>query len=279
VLNIRTRRRRVLVLLLTVLVLTSVSGCFRYRSAAVIDQDGTVSGSVLIGYGRDLIQVGKELNGQQSDPVGELHRFLQANAASVATGTATVVPYSADGFTGFETTFSKVATADYLKLLRHEEQGGDAPDVLFRLDREDGHYAFSAELEPTKPGQLTLPAEAFEGVEITLSLTFPGPVTQANGDVSGNTVTWRPRLPDQSRLEAVGEASTRPVPIAEPSPIPASTDGTDSTASAGGNDGGDGNSAVVLLLLACAAALLAAAAAIAITRWRRTHQRAGQEPR
>jgi hypothetical protein len=240
----------------TVLVLFTATGCFRYRSAAVLDETGTVSGSVIIGYSAELIRMSEE----QRDPVAELRQFLAAGAASVSAGAAVVRPYAADGFTGFETTFTDVATTDYLNLLHYEEQSGDSPDVVFRLDRSDGDYVFSAELEQQRPDQIDLPAEMFESVEITLSLTFPGPVSRANGEVSGNTVTWHPRLPDTPRLEAVGRAT--PIQTAD------SSEGGVTGASATTSDDG-GPDVRVAVLLGCAVAALAAAAAVGITRWRR----------
>jgi hypothetical protein len=252
----------------TVLVLFTVTGCFRYRSAAVIDETGTVSGSVIIGYSPDLIRMGEELNGPQSDPVADLRRFLEAGAASVSAGTAVVRPYVVDGFTGFETTFTDVATTDYLNLLRYEEQSGDSPDVLFQLDRRDGDYVFSAELEPARPDQMALPAKVFESVEITLSLTFPGPVSQANGEVSGNTVTWHPRLPDAPRLEAVGRATADTSVRTGDSSATRLAEGDVTEAGATTSD--DGGPAVgVVVLLGAAAAAFAAAVAVGVSRWRR----------
>lgn len=232
------------------LVLVTATGCFRYRSAAVIDESGMVSGSVIVGYSPDLIRAAAELD---ADPIADLRTFLEGNAAAVSTGDAVVRPYDADGLTGFETTFTDVATTDYLTLLHHEEQSGDTPDVLFALDRRDGAYVFSAELEPPKPGQLTPPAEALEAAEITLSLTFPGPVTETNGEVSGTTVTWHPELPAPPRLEAVGQAAPEArTPVATTS------------------ERGPGTGVV---LAAGAAVVLIAAGAVAALRWRRVRRR------
>jgi hypothetical protein len=253
------RRRGVLILAMTALVLVTATGCFRYRGAAVIDETGTVSGSVIVAYSPDLIRAASELDG---DPVADMRAFLEGNAAAVSTGQAVVRPYDADGLTGFETTFTDVATTDYLSLLRHEEQGGDTPDVLFELDRRDGDYVFSAELEPPKPGQMTLPAEAFEDAEITLSLTFPGPVSETNGEVSGTTVTWRPELPAPPPLEAVGKVAPetqKQEPAAGSSAAPAAATG----------DGGPGTG---VLLGVGAAVVLLAAAAVAAVRWRRVRK-------
>jgi hypothetical protein len=117
---------------------------------------------------------------------------------------------------------------------------------------------FSAELEPPKPGQMTLPAEAFESVEITLSLTFPGPVSETNGEVSGTTVTWHPELPAPPRLEAVGRAA----PEAQTAAPVADTSATT----------GDSGPGMGVVLAVCASVVLLAAAAVAALRWRRVRK-------
>ncbi|MGW4130921.1 LppM family (lipo)protein [Amycolatopsis japonica] len=189
--------------LVVLLALAMTAGCFRYRAAATIETSGTVSGSVIVAFGAELLDSARRMG---TDPKAGQRRFLEANAASISSGKAEVRPYTGDDFSGFETTFSGVSTADFLKLLRHEESSGDSPDVLFLLDHRGSDFVFSAELEAARPDQLTLPPEAFRGVELQISLTFPGPVRESNGTVSGNTVTWRPDPAQHPRLHAIAGA-------------------------------------------------------------------------
>jgi hypothetical protein len=46
--------------------------------------------------------------------------------------------------------------------------------------------------------------------EVLIQVTFPGRVTQANGQIRGNTVTWRPRLGQGLSLAAEADDSPGP---------------------------------------------------------------------
>ncbi|GAA4007043.1 DUF3153 domain-containing protein [Allokutzneria multivorans] len=202
-------RRATALLGLLLFAALALSGCVRYRANAVIGVDETVSGSVIVAYSPQGLGMAQ---GPGRDGVADLKRFLERNATTVSKGTASVRPYTAEGHRGYETIFNGVSPQDFLSLLRYED-GGQGVDIS--LARTPEGYAFSAKEQQDKRGQIPLPAEAFESVEITFSITFPGPVRRANGEVSGTTVTWRPKLRQSMTLEAVGSATTAP-PIADP---------------------------------------------------------------
>ncbi|WP_086828277.1 hypothetical protein [Allokutzneria sp. NRRL B-24872] len=204
--------RRVTALLgLLLLAALALSGCMRYRVNAVVGVDDTVSGSVIVAYSPQGLGMAE---GPGRDGVADLKDFLERNATTVSKGTASVRPYTAEGHKGYETIFTGVSTKDFLSLLRYED-GGQGVDIS--LTRTAEGYAFSAKEQPDKPGQIPLPPETFASVEIAFSITFPGPVLRANGEISGNTVTWRPKLRQSTTLEAVGSSTTAPVPpVADP---------------------------------------------------------------
>lgn len=246
--------------------LSLVAGCYRYRAVATINPDGTVSGSVTIGYSPDLIKVAKELNGPRFDPVADLRKNLTATTAAMSSGTTAIRPYAADDYTGYQTTFSDLSPTDFATLLRTAgDDPGENQDVRFTLARTGPDFAFTAEFPPTKPGQIAIPPEAFRSVEVVLSLTFPGPVTRANGDISGNTVTWRPRLPFEGRLEAVGAGGLAATngPAGSVPPAGSSLTPAGETISTG----------TTMAIVGAAAALLAATAAAVTLRIRANRRR------
>ena len=51
-----------------------------------------------------------------------------------------------------------------------------------------------------------VPQEFLDNFEFRISITFPGEVTSATGDVDGNTVTWEPKVGENTRIEAVASA-------------------------------------------------------------------------
>lgn len=143
-------------------------------------------------------------------------------SGSVSRGQASVSPYQAGRFQGFKVSFSKVGLDDFTKLMRHE---GGSIGAVYRLTRGKDTFVFSAEAVH-KPGEITLPKEAFKGAQISLALTFPGEVLTSNGTVDGRTVTWRPDLSTVTKLTATGRATpaqaepTSPAPTGSPSSAP-----------------------------------------------------------
>jgi hypothetical protein len=57
-------------------------------------------------------------------------------------------------------------------------------------EKEKGTVTITAKYKNSKPGPLPDKIVQFYSNEAKLVATFPGPVTESNGKVSGNTVTW-----------------------------------------------------------------------------------------
>ena len=239
-------RKRLIRLVIAVLALVCLTGCFRYRVESTIGADGLVSGSVVIGYDREFV---KQQPGQGI--YDDLSKFVRVNAASVSRGTASVQPMDAGQFRGFQINFSKVALSDFVQLMRHEKVGpGETGGVDYRLSRQGDVFVFDARVL-SKDGQIPIPRDAFKKAELVVSLTFPGPVVSSNGTVSGRTVTWRPNVADLPRLTATGKAA--PAEVAEPT-----AEGTRPVTNGESRPGGHG---VRTALVAGSVGLLAAAAA------------------
>ena len=51
-----------------------------------------------------------------------------------------------------------------------------------------------------------VPQEFLDNFEFQISITFPGEVKSATGAVDGNTVTWEPKIGENTRIEAVASA-------------------------------------------------------------------------
>lgn len=239
-------RKRLARSVIAVLALVCLAGCFRYRVEGTIGADGLVSGSVVIGYDREFVK--------QQPGLGiytDLSKFVRVNAASVSRGTASVQPMDAGQFRGFQITFSKVALADFVQLMRHEAVGaGETGGVDYRLSRQGDVFVFDARVL-SEEGQIPIPRDAFEKAELVVSLTFPGPVVSSNGTVSGQTVTWRPNVADLPRLTATAKAA--PAKVAEPT-----DEGTRPGTTKESRSGGNG---VRTALVAGSVGLLAAGAA------------------
>lgn len=79
---------------------------------------------------------------------------------------------------------------------------GESP----KITHENGHYDFTMPLNglDESQGQLT---QLYGETEVSVSVTFPGKVTEASGNAEqkGNTATWANVLDEKGSLHAVGE--------------------------------------------------------------------------
>lgn len=83
-------------------------------------------------------------------------------------------------------------------------QGGSSGEAI-KITHENGHYDVTVPLGEMNDSQQMKQA----GVEASVSVTFPGKVTEASGNAEkkGNTVTWTNVLDEKGSLHAVGEDS------------------------------------------------------------------------
>ena len=78
-----------------------------------------------------------------------------------------------------------------------------------KITHENGHYDVTmplGEMDDTQRQQMT---QLYGEMEISISITFPGKVTEASGNAEkkGNIVTWNDVLDEKGSLHAVGEDS------------------------------------------------------------------------
>ncbi|MBO3723436.1 hypothetical protein J5X07_00055 [Actinomyces bowdenii] len=77
----------------------------------------------------------------------------------------------------------------------------DGQSGAWSVTHEEREYVFS--LSPSALSQAG-GVEAAAGMTATVSVTFPGEVSSANGEIDGSTVTWREVTSSSERLEARG---------------------------------------------------------------------------
>jgi hypothetical protein len=147
-------RRRLAALGLAVVAAVALSGCMRFSADLTVKEDNTVDGS-----DQDVAQ-------QIFDDSG-----LQTSFEREWTHA-----YSADGYSGVEVEF------------RDEPLETFAPTSdRFGITREGDEFIVSGKASSMEADD---PADAADTPDMTVTIAFPGPVTSANGDISGNTVTW-----------------------------------------------------------------------------------------
>lgn len=181
---------------------TLLTGCLKVETDLTLAGD-TVSGTLLAALAaEDVAPLGlrpEEVFAEQDAGLGAV--------AGVATE-----PYEQDGWVGTQYTLDDVAI-DELNAVSE----GDPDGLRIVRDQQAGSYEFQLvmdlrfvdELDPSDIDDPDVPdidlAELREGFEINVAVTFPGQVTEHNGELSGTTVSWQPQPGERSQLRAVAE--------------------------------------------------------------------------
>lgn len=147
------------------LLVVALTGCVRVTSDLVLHEDNTVSGEIVF-----AVQEG--IGSQMGMSDEEFANSLNEDSDTDAMVNATTTPYNEDGYVGTKITFS-------------DEPIDGFNSVDGTITREGDEFVF----EGAAVDQSEMTGAGPDAV-ISLSLTFPGKVTEHNGTLSGNTVTW-----------------------------------------------------------------------------------------
>ena len=204
-----------------------LSACLKLDVDLEVNADNTVGGAIIFGVDKQLL----ELSGSSIEDVLDTTAPIPEDVEGVTTE-----PFEDDRFAGQRFTFEGVPLEEFssgdLAIMRD----GDVFTVNGVLDLSSGLSGATGLSGLTGP--LGNPEELFRTAEMRVRITFPGEVTQANGEVDGNSVTWVPVVGERLEIQAT----------------------------AGAVDSGDSN---LTLLLIIGAIVLAAAIAIGIVMSRR----------
>jgi hypothetical protein len=172
-----------------------LAGCFKVNMDVEVTPENTVSGSAIIAVDESLLQ----LSGQSADQL-----FQDMDLSDLPTG-ATVDPYEEDGFVGQRITFDEVSLEDFRGNNSLSGAGsGDELDIVRKGD--EFHVSGAIDMSGQEFTGTEVPEEFLDNFEFRISMTFPGDVKSATGDVEGNTVTWEPKIGENTRVEAVASA-------------------------------------------------------------------------
>lgn len=271
------RVRRLAALAGIAALVTVLAGCLKLDTDLSIEGD-TVSGTLLTALDK---QAAAQLQLNPQDVFGA------ENDQLTSLDGVTAEPYEDDPWAGTELTFDRVDLDELNQL-----SDGDPDGLRILRDPAAGTYelsmvldfSFLTELEEEQLGadpdvDLT---ELLANFEVTVAVTFPGEVTEHNGELSGRTVTWRPQPGDRAELRAVAQGAEpgggdpgggQPGPGG--STGPSGSPGGSGSSGTPGSPGGPGDPELVAgtgsgstgLLVAGLALLLAALAGAAVAGW------------
>ena len=171
-----------------------LTGCFRVNFDIEVSPEDTVDGTAVIAVDQDLL----ELSGQTEEQL-----FDQMDLTSNLPPNASVERYEQDGFIGQQITFEDVPLNEFQQ---SDTLSGTGDDL--RIVHEGDEFVVTGGLDMSGP-EFTggdVPEQLLENFEFRISMTFPGPVTSATGEIDGNTVTWEPKFGENTTIEARASA-------------------------------------------------------------------------
>jgi hypothetical protein len=170
-----------------------LAGCVKVDMDLEISPDNTVSGQAILAVDQSVV----ELSGQSAD---ELFRDL--DLSDLPEG-ATVEPYEGDGFVGQQVNFDDVALSEFTG---GETLGASGEELSITRVGDEFHVAGRLDMSGTEFSGGQVPQQLLDTMEFRIAITFPGPVESSTGSVDGNTVTWEPRIGQNTEIRAVASA-------------------------------------------------------------------------
>ena len=168
-----------------------LSACLKLDMDLRVSADDTVSGNVIFAMDKELL----ELTGQSVEDVLGADAPVPTDAQGVS-----AAPYEDDQFAGQQFSFDAVPLAQF-----NQDEDPESLTIV----REGDTFRVSGVLDLSgATGATGLPGfeDAFQGAELRIRISFPGEVTDSNGDVDGNTVTWVPAIGERLELQATASA-------------------------------------------------------------------------
>jgi hypothetical protein len=175
-----------------------LSACIKLDMNVTVNSDDTVDGTIIFALNKQLI----ELSGQSADDLLGDSGPIPTDAEGVSTK-----PYEDDEFQGQEVTLDGVPLAQF-------NQENNDQDSL-HIQHQGDTYVVSGALDLSSTGTSGATGasgfpgaeEIFKSAQMKLAITFPGPVSESNGTIDGNTVTWIPKVGERLELHAVASAT------------------------------------------------------------------------
>lgn len=178
------------VVLIGLLVLV-LAGCVRFQANLDVSPENTVSGDIVV-----AVIVGDENDSKQHAIAAA--DDIEAQLLSGISGAqgVTRTDYDQDGYAGYRFTFDKTPLDAF---------SGAGSEGALTLTRTGDEFTFTGSLDFT-PDDDEVIAEDDDTSDIAVEITFPGDITDTNGEVSGTTVRWETTYQARIDMTATGSA-------------------------------------------------------------------------
>lgn len=271
--------------------LLTLTGCFRLDLDLEVDAKDTVAGTLVAAVDTEAMESLTEMfadmedafpseDGADTDTGSDLgldemlsDGELSSDAVTALReqgATVSVADYVKDGYIGEEVSFEGLALEDLPAAFGSEDEGGiritrdgDTYELVMDMDLAEtaGQGTGEDVVDLNELGDMDPAALGLREPEARISVTLPGEITEANGEIDGRTVTWVMTGDESKELRATATLADGDA---------GATGGTQAQADASADD--DGSSTGVVAAVVGGVALLALLGVLLAVRARRRPQ-------
>ncbi|MGI5189572.1 LppM family (lipo)protein [Promicromonospora sp. CA-289599] len=185
-----------------------LSACMKMDVDLTLNSDDTATGTMLLA-----------VSDRAAEAVGmtSAEMFKEMDSEDLGEGAAEVQDYAEDGFTGKRYVFEGSTLSEVSDETLQISRVGDEFVV-------DGTLPLTAEELGMTEEELSDPnvKPFLDTFDVNVTVAFPGEVSESNGTIDGNTVTWAAKIGEENKFTARGAALSpeEAAAAAEPSASP-----------------------------------------------------------
>lgn len=190
--------RRIQIVVASVAILLATSGCMKVNLDLTVTEDDTVSGSMILAFSNDAIELAKSMGSDSSlntdsfvteEPGMEVEQYKDAD-------------YEGTKITFDERPFSEFSTGTSADSLNFKRDGSIVSITgAINMAGDD-----PSAIEQIKTNPIT--SGLFDKSDISVSITMPGRILETSGTVVGNTVTFKGELGDNIVIDVKADTAS-----------------------------------------------------------------------
>lgn len=200
-------------IVVTAAVAMGLSGCIKIDMDMKVGRNEKVDGTFVLALNEEMLTL------MQQKPDDFIKSMLKDGVAKdVPKGAkVTQTAYRKDGWAGVAISYKDMPVSEFSKSAGKAAGGVGggtvAPGQDFVLTKVKDTYEFTGKVDfgtgnsPAGKDKSTDAMMKKYKPEMRIKMTFPGKVISANGKISGNSVTWVPKLGDKLTMTAKAKAS------------------------------------------------------------------------
>jgi hypothetical protein len=179
--------------MLAVAAIVALSGCIKLDMQMNIQSDDTVDGTIILAVARDQAELFGGEDALRESIQGESEGLF---SDAPDTGEFDQRDYEDDEWIGTESEFSGVPIDEF----------AGAEDGTLTITRDGDEFVVDGEMDLTEGTDDPSADALLASSELDVSISFPGDVIEANGEIDGNEVSWEPSPGEVLEISARGSA-------------------------------------------------------------------------